>query len=341
MTTKTPKEKLISYLTKRKSATLSSICGAVGTGSKIALAALIADGTVVKLGSKYELAAKIVPAPQVGRYIPVEPPTVPTPMQARLGYHSVQSRRYLGCVKTSAELPKDAEQGDFAYTEDTGHIWEKTNEWRDATIHGAVTGLEPWREAEVPAVADRVPEYTKSIEEDPEGKFVALSPDKIAAGKEAIAALGRIQDKRQDKKDPLASFESRLGYTFKDRKWLIEALTHASTNSILPHDAMYTDGYESLEYVGDAVFGLIVRTIAFNTVSVTQEAMARMTDNVVTNRLLLRLAKKLRVGGVIIVQGGHNDKMLGDSMEAIMGAIYFDGGFAAAQTVVSELLRRR
>lgn len=132
----------------------------------------------------------------------------------------------------------------------------------------------------------------------------------------------------------------RLGYRFRDPALLEAALTHRSAGRT---------NYERLEFLGDSVLNFAVALLAFRAFPEAPEGdLSRYRAALVSSPSLaaiggeLELGEQLRLGGGELKSGGfRRDSILADSLEAILGAIYLDGGIEAARTVVERLLGAR
>jgi ribonuclease-3 len=143
------------------------------------------------------------------------------------------------------------------------------------------------------------------------------------------------------KQDPLRDFAKRLGYDFHNPKILEEALTHSSYANELG------DGVcnERLEYLGDAVLELCVSEVLFLTRPEFDEgALTKARARVVCAASLASWASGLQISGLLRVsrglesQGGRdNPSVLADAMEAVLGAVFLDGGYEEASSVVRRL----
>lgn len=141
------------------------------------------------------------------------------------------------------------------------------------------------------------------------------------------------------------ALEAKLGHRFKDGALLAEALTHPSANP-------RTHGrrnYDRLEFLGDRVLGLIVATRLM-------ERFPEADSGQLSDRLnaLVRLetaaevARELGLGEYLVMakseaENGGREKtgILGDACEAVIGALYLDGGMAAAEAFVERGWKRR
>jgi ribonuclease-3 len=141
--------------------------------------------------------------------------------------------------------------------------------------------------------------------------------------------------------DSLALLESLLGYRFKDQQWLIRALTHRSFVNERGDDYVHN---ESLEFLGDSVLGFLVSARIFQRFPDLSEGdLSKLKAYLVSAVNLVHLAERIKLGDFLRLSrgeektGGRMKKaILVDSYEAILGAIYLDGGIEAA----SEFLER-
>ena len=134
---------------------------------------------------------------------------------------------------------------------------------------------------------------------------------------------------------------SRLGYTFKDMKLLETALTHPSFGGDhhVPH-------YQRLEFLGDAVLELAIsRYLYFEFPGVDEGKLTRIRAGLVREETLCRAARRLELGRCIRLsvgedRSGGRDKpsILCDVMEAVLAAVYLDGGFECAVDVIRRAL---
>ena len=132
----------------------------------------------------------------------------------------------------------------------------------------------------------------------------------------------------------------RHGYSFRDPGLLEAALTHRSASRI---------NYERLEFLGDSVLNFAVALLAFRAFPDAPEGdLSRYRAALVSSPSLagigneLELGEQLRLGGGELKSGGfRRDSILADCLEAILGAIYLDGGIDAARGVIERLLGAR
>jgi len=134
--------------------------------------------------------------------------------------------------------------------------------------------------------------------------------------------------------------ESSIGYVFKDRTWLERALTHRSA----PIEGQKSD-YERLEFVGDAVFDLSVAHLLTDKHPEAKEGdLSKMRAALVNTASLAEIAKKLQLNnyirlgrGEIAAGGSERPSILADVLEAVVGAVYLDGGYETAFASVKGL----
>lgn len=143
----------------------------------------------------------------------------------------------------------------------------------------------------------------------------------------------------------IAELETHLGYVFKDKGLLIEALTHRSFYYENPDKA--TTHNERLEFLGDSVVGFIIVEYLFSLdTQLTESVMAKIKSYLVKESVLseiansISLGRHLRLGKGEEATGGRGKKsLLADAIEALFGAIYVDGGYKEAKEVILRLFR--
>lgn len=141
------------------------------------------------------------------------------------------------------------------------------------------------------------------------------------------------------------AIEDIFAYTFTQESLLQSALTHSSwanENGSLNHN-------ERQEFLGDAVLELCVSWELFTRFPTAREGdMTRLRSRLVSTTALADLARDLGLETCLLLgkgeesQGGrHRDTLLSDALEAVLGAVFEDGGFAAARKVVGHIFRHR
>ncbi|MEZ5410788.1 MAG: ribonuclease III [Acidimicrobiales bacterium] len=139
----------------------------------------------------------------------------------------------------------------------------------------------------------------------------------------------------------LDEFCDRLGHHFADPGLLTLALTHRSFCAEHPSNSPN----ERLEFLGDSVLGLVVTDHIYRNYPMLPEGqLAKLRASVVNTATLAELGRRLRVGPLLRLgkgedQSGGRDKesILADALEALFGAVYVDGGWDAAQSVILTL----
>ena len=142
--------------------------------------------------------------------------------------------------------------------------------------------------------------------------------------------------KRRD--TALQQFFERLGFAFKDRALVELALTHASARpSLKPNE-----DNERLEFLGDRVLGLAIAELLTQTFPEASEGeLARRYNQLVRAETCAEIAKEWELGQLILMSGGEAESggrgkktILANACEAVLGAIFIEGGYQAARDVV-------
>lgn len=128
----------------------------------------------------------------------------------------------------------------------------------------------------------------------------------------------------------------RIGYEFKDPALLRRALTHRSYG--MPHN-------ERLEFLGDSVLSCAIATHLYHLHTRVQEGdLSRMRAHLVKEQTLSEIASSLNLGdylklgeGELKSGGFRRPSILADTLEAIIGAVYLDGGFSSAEQMIARL----
>jgi len=144
---------------------------------------------------------------------------------------------------------------------------------------------------------------------------------------------------------PREAFCSRIGYRFDDADLLDLSLRHRSWCA----ENGGVDSNERLEFLGDAVLGLIVTDHLFMTSPASSEGvLARRRSELVSANALADVARPIGLGDVLLLGKGEEStggrtktSILADAMEAVIGAVYLDAGISAARAVVLNLLDER
>ena len=134
-------------------------------------------------------------------------------------------------------------------------------------------------------------------------------------------------------KDKIKDVEKIIDYNFKKPDLLKQALTHKSFDNIKNN--------EKLEFLGDRVLGLIISQILLSKYPNEKEgAIDKKYANLVNKKTCNNLAKKLNLSKFLFLGASHKkldrsaDKITGDCLEAIIGAVYTDGGLKSAEKLI-------
>lgn len=131
-----------------------------------------------------------------------------------------------------------------------------------------------------------------------------------------------------------------LGYEFSNKSLLIEAITHPSC--ILTGDSK---NYERLEFLGDAILNFIMAEILYEKYrKVNEDKLSSLRARLVSSEAICSVAEKVNLRQALILSPGEennggrfNDRNLENSMEAILAAIYIDGGLSEVKKVITTL----
>ena len=137
-----------------------------------------------------------------------------------------------------------------------------------------------------------------------------------------------------------SKLEKKIGYKFKNRNLLVQSLTHKSFNKI--------NNNEKIEFLGDRVLGLI---IAKKLLEIYPEEKEGILDkkyaSLVNKKTCLEIAKSINLQNYILIFNPKNrsviieDKVISDSCEALIGAIYLDRGFNITEKIILELWKEK
>ncbi|UCZ57221.1 ribonuclease III [Desulfurispirillum indicum] len=142
----------------------------------------------------------------------------------------------------------------------------------------------------------------------------------------------------------IAPLEERLGYVFMRKELLHTALTH---RSFFHSNRKSAENNERLEFLGDSVLGLIISHYLLESFPAQSEGkLSKIRSFIVNEKTLSRVAReKIQLGRYLFIgkgeenTGGRNKaSILADAMEAVVAAIYLDGGLNAARNVILELM---
>ena len=145
----------------------------------------------------------------------------------------------------------------------------------------------------------------------------------------------------------LASLEERIDHRFAEPALLERALTHASAVAESPRDA--TASYQRLEFLGDRVLALVIADMLLEAFPDADEGeLARRLTALVRNESCAAVALEIGLGGWVRLGGGEVQSggrkkaaILGDVCEAVIGALFLDGGLDAARRFIAARWRAR
>jgi ribonuclease-3 len=138
----------------------------------------------------------------------------------------------------------------------------------------------------------------------------------------------------------LAELEQRIGYAFNDRALLREAVTHGSVHE----GKKQKRDYDRLEFLGDRVLGLCVAERLLAEHQTDQEGdLAPRYNSLVNRHACARAARAARLGEAIVLSaaeeahgGRQKEAILGDVCEAVIAALYLDGGLETARAFITR-----
>lgn len=135
----------------------------------------------------------------------------------------------------------------------------------------------------------------------------------------------------------------RIGYTFKDPKLLENALTHSSYAN---EGNRGLKSNERLEFLGDSVLGFVTAGYLFLHGTGEEGELTRLRASLVCEKALSAYARSIRLGEALLLgrgelRGGGADRpsILADAFEAVIAAIYLDGGLQAAETFIVPFIK--
>lgn len=179
------------------------------------------------------------------------------------------------------------------------------------------------------------------IDESADIKPAPTSEDApVSAGAESVAPAPKKKRARTSAKAVMAAIEQRLGHKFSDMSLLTTAFTHVSALKSRGRG----DSYQRLEFLGDHVLGLVVSDMLYRAFPKADEGeLSKRLADLVRKETCIDVAKSLdllegiKLGAVGAGAGARlRSSVLGDICEAVIGAVYLDGGYAAAAAFVER-----
>ena len=162
----------------------------------------------------------------------------------------------------------------------------------------------------------------------------------------SAAALDGQKETRRRRRRGDGSLEERIGYRFKDATLLDSALSHISS---LKGSRNRAGSYQRLEFLGDHVLGLVISDMLFRAFPKADEGeLSRRLADLVRKETCADMARAIDLGAAIRLGsseanagGRKRPAILADVCEALIGAVYLDGGFPAAEGLVGRMWEQR
>lgn len=142
----------------------------------------------------------------------------------------------------------------------------------------------------------------------------------------------------------MQEFESLIGYTFKDKSLLKRALSHSSYAN---ENHTPKESNERLEFLGDSVLGFITAEYYYKNFSLPEGELTRLRAATVCERALFGFSKEIELGRFLLLGRGEENtggreraSMNSDAFEAVIAAIYLDGGMEEAKNFVMRFVEK-
>lgn len=143
--------------------------------------------------------------------------------------------------------------------------------------------------------------------------------------------------------EKISEFEEIIGYKFNDKNLIFTALSHSSFAN---ENKKQRKSNERLEFLGDSVLSIIVSDFIFEHYTFLPEGeLTKIRASLVCEKALFKFAKEIRLGDFIMLGKGEENtggrtrpSILADAFEAVIAAIYLDGGMEAAQRHVLRFI---
>lgn len=143
----------------------------------------------------------------------------------------------------------------------------------------------------------------------------------------------------------MEALEKKLGYTFKNKALLLNALTHSSYANEARHGVTSN---ERLEFLGDSVLSIVVSNYLFNQFpNMPEGELTKLRASLVCEKSLCAFSRELELGKFLQLGKGEDkgggrerDSILADAFEAVLAAIYLDGGMEIARKHVMNFVLR-
>jgi ribonuclease III len=186
----------------------------------------------------------------------------------------------------------------------------------------------------------------------PRAKRTPAAPRREPATEEPVAAPpSQAVEPVAEKKESLRrrrgnGLEQRIGYRFKDVLLRDAALTHVSA---LKGSRNRASSYQRLEFLGDHVLGLVISDLLYRTFPKADEGeLSRRLADLVRKETCAEIAVSIELGVAIYLGSSEANSgarkrpaILADVCESLIGAVYVDGGYKAAETLIEKLWKVR
>jgi ribonuclease-3 len=167
----------------------------------------------------------------------------------------------------------------------------------------------------------------------------------------ALAGLGALEqvvhDRQMSRKaKERAALEERIGYEFADKALLERALTHISA---LAGGATRVNSYQRLEFLGDHVLGLVISDMLYRAFPKANEGeLSRRLADLVRKETCAEVARAMDLGPALKLGNSESHAggrlratILADACEALVGAVFIDGGYPAADALIARFWKER
>jgi ribonuclease III len=142
----------------------------------------------------------------------------------------------------------------------------------------------------------------------------------------------------------VVGLQKAIGYRFRDKSLLVDALKHRSALSVFGEDRSQSN--ERLEFLGDAVLDFIIAEYFYDLFPMMAEGeLTKLRSVIASGSVLVRAAEKIGLGNYVLLSpneertgGRERPSILEDAFEALIGSIYLDGGHEAAREFVESHL---
>ncbi|MCI8908217.1 MAG: ribonuclease III [Angelakisella sp.] len=147
----------------------------------------------------------------------------------------------------------------------------------------------------------------------------------------------------RNKRSTTMTLEERIGYQFKNKKYLRRALTHSSYSN---ESKEKPESNERMEFLGDAVLSLVVSNYIFHRFHLDEGDLTKIRASMVCEKSLFRFAQEVGLGEELLLGRGEEQmggrtrpSIVSDAFEALIAAIFLDGGLEPAGKFVLRFVR--